>query len=44
MAFDDLTPSQREPLIALIESLATGDYHDEFAMSRRAMERRGIFI
>lgn len=41
MAFDDLTPSQREPLIALIEALSTGDYHDEFAMSRRVMERRG---
>jgi predicted nucleotide-binding protein len=41
MAFDDLTPSQREPLIALIEALATEDYHNEFAMSRRAMERRG---
>lgn len=41
MAFDDLTPSQREPLIALIEALATGDYHDEFTMARRAMERRG---
>ena len=40
MAFDDLTPSQREPLIALIGALATGDYHDEFAMSRRVMERR----
>jgi predicted nucleotide-binding protein len=41
MAFDDLTPSQRDPLIALIETLATGDYHDEFVMSRRVMERRG---
>src|SRR5688500_14960968 len=42
MAFDDLTPKQRQTLIQLIEALNSGDYNDEFAMGRRAMQQRGF--
>lgn len=41
MAFDDLTPNQRDTLIQLIEALNTGEYHDEFVMFRHVGQVRG---
>lgn len=41
MAFDDLTPSQRDALIPLIEALLTGKYNEEFFLTRQAGRRQG---
>ena len=41
MAFDDLTPSQRDALMPLIEALLTGKYNEEFFLTRQAGLLRG---